>query len=300
MKIEEETGFGQMDHDWFLRCLWAVEGRDPLPRSPETDVTGLSPDAVLHTEIALRRAVTFLVEDAGVPHMQLMPYRLPLIVLARFFHLHEAPEPRARALLVRWVWRGALSGVHTACSYAAVRDLQRRIDADRFGSIERLLQKVPERIKLPKADTLWNGRSAETRLCALALVHLCPRDPESGEPLTIPAVQDLLAEKAIGDIFVDAGGSGHKSLACHLLLPDRSRLARLPDAPAEVRESHALDEKAARALRRRDMEAFERSRARVLDRWLARFFTERAAIGESDRPAIAEIVRRVDAKATAA
>jgi hypothetical protein len=45
-----------------------------------------------------------------------------------------------------------------------------------------------------------------------------------------------------------------------------------------------------------DLEAFERRRAHILDPWLQRFFAERSALGESDRPPIAELVRRATAK----
>jgi hypothetical protein len=300
-RLQTETGFGEISPDWFLRCLKVVEGldlRQTFTRR-ESDAVRGQPGAVERTERALRLAISFLSEDVGIFHAQLLPYRLPLVVLARFFHLHLKPEARTRTLLSRWVWRGAITGAHTNSSDATVQELQSRIDSKEFDSVERLLKTVdrPNPEVFPTASTVWSsGRNAGARLCAIAMAHLGPRDPETGEVLRVEQLRALLDDKKIGGVFVPVGG-GDAPVARRLLLSDRKGLSKLPGASVEVLQSHGLDAGCLLALERQDYTAFEQQRGKLLDAWLQRFFTERCAPDASDRPSIAELVRRVDAQA---
>jgi hypothetical protein len=296
-RLEGATGFGAVSADWFLRCLKVVEGLD-LRQSfedLEDDAAAPSAEAVEHTEEALKRAIAFLSEDAGFPHTALLPYSLPLVVLARFFHLHPTPNARTRSLLVRWVWRGALSGVHTNSSDATVHELQRSIGADEFKSVELLLHTVPARVDFPTTATKWYGQAAKSRLCATAMVHMAPRDPETGEPCRLEDVQVLLT-RPIGEVFVDVGAGKHSTIARCVLVASREKLRALATSSAEVLESHGIDRKAAEALGRGDLETFERRRQKTLDARFRVFFAERSAPSESDRPPIAELSRRALAK----
>ncbi len=298
-RLQEQTGFGVMDRDWFLRCLKAVEGRDPRRTFTERegDAAEVRAYAVEDTETALRRAIAFLADDAGIIHLQLLPYRLPLILLARFFHLHPNPHPRTRTLLVRWIWRGALAGVHTDSSHATVNNLQSGIDRDEFASVERLLLTVPKVAEPPTASTAWSGHSAATRLCAIAMLHLDPRNVETGEVYTTQEVQKLLDRRDLAKIFRDVDQRAPSTVARRLLLPGSRQLARLPRAPDEVLRSHGMDRNAADALQRGDIAGFVERRARELDQWFQRFFSERSAPGETDRLPVTELVRRVEAQA---
>jgi len=292
-RLEGETGFGEVSADWFLRCLKVVEGVD-LRKSfqdLENDAAALSTDAIEHTGEALKRAIAFLSEDAGFPHTALLPYSLPLVVLARFFHIYPSPHARTCSLLVRWVWRGALSGVHTNSSDATVHELQRRIAVDEFTSVERLLETVPAKVDFPTTATKWYGQASKTRLCATAMVHMAPWDPETGEPYRPEDVQELLA-RPIGEVFLDVGGGKHSSIARSVLVATRDKLRVLLASGAELLESHGIDRKAAEALGRGDLETFERRRQKTLDARFGVFFAERSAPGESDRPPIAELSRR--------
>ncbi|WP_075005809.1 DUF262 domain-containing protein [Stigmatella aurantiaca] len=299
-RLQAETGFGKISHDWFLRCLKVVEGldlRQTFTRR-EGDAGSGHPEAVEHTEHALRLAIGFLSEDAGIFHSQLLPYRLPLVVLARFFHLHPRPNPRTRALLVRWVWRGALSRVHTLSSDANVHHLQSQIDSNEFDSVERLLSTVaPLSVEeFPSAAVSWSsGRNAETRLCAIALAHLGPREPKAGEVLRFDQIRSLLDKKEASRVFLPCI-AGRESLACRFILPDRKMFPLLVEASEEVLHSHALDDRAVNALKGKNFEVFERRRSEILNDWFVRFFLARTALGESDRPPVFELVRRVDVR----
>lgn len=318
-----QNGFGLIEAEWFLRCLKAVEGQDPRKsyREGEEASHRPQPGAIGRTEVALQQAIGFLDEDAGIPNIRLMPYALlPLVVLARFFHLHHHPHPRTRTLLARWLWRGAISKAHADSDNPAILAHQQSIDpADESTSLKHLLEKVPRELDFPGADTPWLFQSARTKLCALALLHLRPRDPATNK---VFEMEDLLAEdndsqwslplisdnehsnksddgkqQDVGRLFHDVSGKKQTSVAMHVLLADRKQLKLLPDAPPEVLQSHAMDAAAAEALRRGDFKAFEQHRARVLNEWLQRFFRERCAVDESDRPAIAHLLRQVEQKA---
>ena len=298
-RLMGETGFGEISTDLFLRCLRGIEGLDPRRTSSEREDEAASLDAgaVERTETALRRTIGFISEDAGIPHSKLLPYTLPLNILPRFFHLHPDPATRARALLVRWLWRGALSGEHSDNSNATVQSLAARIDREMYASVERLLETVPVRSEFPLSSTNWDGQNAKAKLCALALVHLSPRDPGTGEAISFEEIQALLRRRGIGDVFPDVTRESRGSVGRRVLLRSRDRIRKLGQATPEVLSSLALDQEAMEALARGDFGAFERRRAELLDRWLIRFFSERCALGESDRPAIEELVRRVEQKA---
>jgi hypothetical protein len=302
-RLHEQTKFGELDSEWFLRCLKAVEDIDPSRTfHDEGDGAGMEA-AVEKTENALRQVLVFLIEDAGIPHIQLLPYRLPLIVLSRFFALHPQVDSRARRLLVRWVWRGALSGAHTNSNNVTIHDLQSRIDDDTYASIERLLKDTPkERRLIPYSrDVKWNGRAASTKLNVLALLHKFPRDRESEEPLTPGRMGELLDEhRELKKIVVELGPTNLPTLANRVLLARKDSVHALENATEVVLRSHLIDEKAVRDLRRGDIQAFVKKRAKLIDEWAGQFFAMQAGIGESDRPALAELARRVENMALSA
>ena len=108
----------------------------------------------------------------------------------------------------------------------------------------------------------------------------------------------LLDHKAIGDVFLDVRGKGESSVATRVLSTNRASLRKLPSASAAVLESHGIDQVAASALRRGELTLFAEVRTKLLDHWFHRFFTERSAPDDSDRPPVVEIVRRVEKELT--
>lgn len=298
-----ELGFGPIRDADFLDALKSVEGLDPRQRfrDSETDL-GVEAGAVERTETALRRAIAFLIGVAGIPHVQVLPYRLPLRLLARFFHLHPEPGPRTLGLLVHWIWRGALSTEHSNDGDVIVSELQGHIGEDPDAAVTALLGTVSRALKLPSIKDGWNGRAARTRLCALAMLHRGPRDPDTGEPLTLEVLQDLFEERdEIGRVFQTPRRDDVKmsAVAHRFLVRDEAQVGRLLadqvlfPASEDVLASHGLGAEAVAAYVAGDMEGFVARRAAVFDPWMHRFFRERSAPNDSDRPAIAAIVARV-------
>ncbi len=89
------VGLGRPDEDALLRCLFALRGLDPT-RSPgeltkkHRDLLG---DAAADALPALRRVLSFLRLEAGIPHLRLLPRSTVLAPLTRFAALHPGGCP---------------------------------------------------------------------------------------------------------------------------------------------------------------------------------------------------------------
>jgi len=309
----EETGFGEISEEWFLRCLKCVDGMDPRERFISEKNLDVSRDAVEKTEVALRRTLQFLIVSAEIPHQQLLPYRLPLPILARFFSLFPEPDPRTCALLVRWVWRGALSGRHGDTGDVTISELQAKVTGDMHTAVDALIDTVPREVEFPSPLSAWNGRAAHARLCALAMFHLAA----TYAVLDVEDLQELFRQRhELGEVFrlieppVDPSGQttlwggsddatekGRSSVVDRFLLSERSALEFTLVSGEDGMHGHGLDREAASAYQRGDYAAFQRRRAELLGEAFKRFFRERCALGESDRLPIAAIVQRAEGSA---
>src|SRR5262249_11316265 len=96
------TGFGKIDDDTVLAAILARRGPDPsreirheFDRERRRTVSDFPHEdrdaAYVAGEEALVRAVEFLRNDAGVPHLSMLAYRALLVVLARFFAHFPTP-----------------------------------------------------------------------------------------------------------------------------------------------------------------------------------------------------------------
>lgn len=298
-RIEEE-GFGAIDAKWLWRCLKAVEGLDPKLRAGDLKL-GDSLAAVARTELAVRRTLTFLVSDAGILHRELLPYNLPLVILARFFHLHPSPSSRNRTLLVRWLWRGALSGEHSASSQAVVARLTSMIDDDEGETVQRLLRTVPLTWQaLDPAEPAKTG-AAKTKLLRLALLVMRPRDPLSGvalEPahvLNVAEPSQLFVNVAAKPTIKSGPFTNFVVLTGDAVEQRKKRSALLASRDPGLLRSHAMTPEIAEALAAADHELYAKLRALTISAFAERFFRERAGSTESDRPAIEDIARRARA-----
>lgn len=284
----EELGFGAIGEDDFLEALKAVEGIDPRHRfrDNEQDIQ-VGTDAIERTEVALQRAIRFLVSVAEIPHIKLLPYRLPLRILARFFHIHPTPDTRTELLLSRWVWRGALSRQHADNGDSIVNALQQSIGEDARDYVEWLLFHSAHIESVDVLEAPWNGRNASSRLFALALFALRPKLPETGEIVTTELLQEWLADADLSDVFLPLFSAS--SNVGRVLIGSRDRLEALlrPSIPSEVLRSHGYDVPTLTGV---DSNFLYSLRCAGLYEWTERYFHERTGYGDSDRPAIAALV----------
>lgn len=234
-----EASMGSLEETWRLRCLRTVadEGIDTRP-SRELEFYR---DSVPHAATALGAALDFVRTDGNVPHLRLLPYRLPIVALTRFFHLHPNPSDRNLALLRRWLWRGIVNAHHKDTGNPQLRWLTRAIDADESRSVERMLQNVGQvtaaqitefAARTAATDKTFNA--AETKIYGAMLANARPRHLKDGEVLNIGQLLDDLGPNALQRV-----STGRDDRILHPYLDDPEALLRA--ASPEVQASHHWD-----------------------------------------------------------
>jgi len=208
-RLEQSTTFGRIEDAAVYQAV-LVRRHPDITRDPHgefdserrsvSDFPGedLS-EGYRGAELALERAVDFLVNHAGVPHATFLAYRFLLLVVARFFALYEKPHPRNIELLSRWFWTAAsrASELNLNGSTATVRSLAgliRKNDED--GSIQRLLDLVASPKPLPLPETnLFRANRASSRIVLCALWALRPRNFDTGNPIEPGELASVLTDR---------------------------------------------------------------------------------------------------------
>ena len=295
-----EEGFGEVNPKWFIRCLKAVGGIEPKRKTSELDLERDSP-LVAMTETALRRALVFLATHASIPFIDFLPYRLPLIILTKFFHVHSEPTVRSLTLLSYWLWRGALGGEHSASSDAEIRRLTSLISVHEGDSVQALLKTIEKHgkeSKFPNPAEPWRATGAKTRLLALALLSLQPIDPQTGQ---LFGSDEFLLGADPAHALIDIEDPKRRSgpFAGFVVLPapsleaQRVALEKLLESPPEVLRSHALTPDMVAAARIKDIDRLLTLRTERLNEFIQEFFVERSGVLENLRPSITDIIAKV-------
>ncbi|MGC5329873.1 DUF262 domain-containing protein [Micromonospora sp. DT62] len=207
--IDDDLGFGLIDNDTILQAVLARRGPDvkreirnefgaeekvgPSRRAHHSGRAIIEfPNEDRDTayrlgEEAMRRAVGFLQNEAGVPHFSLLPYSYLLVVLTRFFAHHPAPDPRSSLLLKRWFWRAALvgPGVFRGSTTGAIRFLNYAVQpGDLSGSIAELHRWVDHpNSPLPNLRR-FRSNEAATKIILCSWWSLAPRSLTTGDSFT--------------------------------------------------------------------------------------------------------------------
>lgn len=285
-----DLDFGPLDDAVLHNMLLATRGTDLSKDRVPTLSQAQAHQAMIDLALCARAAIRFIREDAGIPHVSLLPYQPPLFALARFFHLHPDPHPRSRELLARWLWRGAITGVHNG-STVQVRQMLTAIGADEHDAIQSLLRAVPGRpIEELELDDYSFG-FARSKIQLLALLELGPRDLRDGERVA-PATTDLGekdAYQALVHTILPSGVHTSGGLTNRMFHPGvRSGLARavVDCEVSELLASHAISDPARRALKFDHHEEFVRLRRAHILSHVEAFTDRRAQWDEPDSPPI--------------
>lgn len=284
----EDLGFGLIEGDTLLKMLRALLGRDVFEQRPELDQKD-SPGHLAALERSARAALVFLREHAEIPHLSVLPYDLPLIVLTVFFHRFPEVHPRSRELLARWVWRGATTGAHQNDTLN-VRSALQAIGDDEHGSIQNLLSTIPptESIKALEETKPFALSWARCRVQTLALLDLGPRNFHTGDIMPFSAPGPKAGERMnVHNILSDTGDEWQQDLAnqiIHPALPHGFRDALLKCREAEVLRSHGISLEALARLERDDLAGFFSLRNKALKAHLAAFVSRHTRWDASDRP----------------
>jgi len=270
-----DLGFGAPDEKLLYKMLGAVRGDDigkPIPSLDPEEAKA----SYYTLELAARKAALFLREHARIPHISVLPYEAPMIGLSRFFALHPEPSARSCELLSRWVWRGALTGLHSG-DITSKRDMLGVIDRDEDQSIQRLLVAIP-RGGVDIDLRSFSFRTAAGKLLVLGLLELGPLNLETGAAITIQAdvYPDLLQA-----LFTKTPES---NLANRVFHPKLEHLAAALASVGEmtVLSSHGITREAHESLRSGDRDRFLQLRLQTLQAAATELFQRRARWGEPD------------------
>jgi hypothetical protein len=298
-----QLGMGSIDEDLAFRLVLAVEGLDvtrsfkDIDREERHSLRGATPKA----SAAVRMACELLRTDAAVPHLRLLPYSWPLVVLTRFFHVYPAPCARTRELLSRWLWRGVVRGPGAMDERTLLRRAIRTIAPGgraEEDTVQALLPLVPSepagiRYELP---TRFDARTAPSRVAMAALADGRPRSLDDGSLIDIATLLDRYDVHAFVRFVAGEGeptGSignralhGRRDGGLFELVQARAR----NDLQDRVLRSHAIDEEAATLALAGDRKAFIAARERAVRAVIDRFLERMTRFGYGDRPSIGSLM----------
>lgn len=323
--LDARFGFGLLDEDTVLRAFLARRGADVTREiRVEFDRTRVArefpdetpEDANRGAEAALERVLSFLQEDAHVPHLAFLPYRYLLVVLARFFAHHPDPAQRNRDLLRRWFWRAAIVGPSVArgAYTSAMRTLASCIvPDDETRSVESLLTAISNAAPAPSDPTRlpftfpkrFKTTMAEVRFLLCALWALAPRSASSGEPYERALLSSTLsgrntASEALELCFPRKKAARSEPGNRILLLGDDAnetprelfsqRPLLLPEATwNQVLASHALDRDLQEHLRHGDADAFVLQRGLLMEQVTLSFLERMTEASFEDTPPLDDL-----------
>ncbi|HLL56250.1 MAG TPA: DUF262 domain-containing protein [Myxococcaceae bacterium] len=276
-----QVGFGELEGKQIERAALAVAGKLPgaklLDAIPANDVPAL----FARVSQALVRAVEFLAEDCGVPHVDWLPYGGVIATLAKLFDAHPKLHDRNRLLMARWFWRGNLRGDHKTDNKTDQPKWQ-AIGPDQHETVQRLLKlggrvSVAEEIEVPLKP--FNRRTARTRIELIALAALEPRwisGEDRGQPLALGAL--IEKENQVPSALWDTSGT----VADYLLHPKIVLTDLDPRPDKAILESHCLDDAMLDALFAGDAETFRDRRIKVLSHYLQTTLRDWTGVDDED------------------
>lgn len=301
LALAQSLDFGHIEEDILYRLLRVLHGLDVVSggnADPLRLSQHLAGELYTQTEQIARQVVHFIRRDAGIPHYNLLPYKQPLVTLGKFFSHHPQPKPRSRELLARWLWRGALNGDHLGNAVSTRAALNRIDPIDEERSVQCMLEMVGhEQPLLPASTEPFNFRFAASKLQALALLELQPRDLETGELIDMGVLLDYRQagqEPPFVPLLKGSHAEGALALSvanrmAHPVRPGlRKTLLKVTDDATLA--SHGISPEALCALQDGDNVRFLSLRAATLQQHFEQVFARHARWDASDRPSLAALV----------
>ncbi|HEU5472033.1 MAG TPA: DUF262 domain-containing protein [Actinophytocola sp.] len=313
-RIDLDLKFGKIDNDTVLNAILARRGPEVRRdiRSEFTKENDEGRDAAYQAgEEALRRAVSFLQNEAGVPHIAMLAYRYLIVVLTRLFAFHPQPDSRHRLLLRRWYWRAAAAGPERfkGGTPNAARVLCTQVsEASLSDSVQGLLSAV-------SGDTLrtldlsrFATNEAATKMLLCVWWASSPRNPLSGEQYELSDLSESLIDQQTARDAVryivqrrTVSPEYRKWAAARALMPqldvDINEISSLLAGPSldlghhgwvEVLESHGITPDMASYLEQGDVTRFVQERNDLLKGRAAQFLSLMAEEEFEDTPPLAE------------
>lgn len=249
-QIELRTRFGALDGGAVMQVVLARRGADvsrEIRNEFESDARGrdafaageAADEAYRSAADAAVRAVEFLQQVAGVPHLAFLPHQYLLVTLVRFFSHHPSPSARHARLLRRFFWRAAVSGpsLVPGSTTGVSRMLNRKVvPGDELASVRGLMSMVSGvQPAYPGVEPFRTSTAASKMLLCAMWAH-GPRGLVSGLPPVDSELRNVLADRSsaaevVARILPARRVAGH----------DRDAGNRLLLVPVEDRESDVLE-----------------------------------------------------------
>ncbi|MGW4051431.1 DUF262 domain-containing protein [Streptomyces sp. NPDC004779] len=322
--VAARTSFGTIDVNTVLAAFLARRGPNPMrdirpefssERRSQLDFPDEDEEtAYREAEEALVRAVNFLNDEAGVPHISLLPYRAQLVVLARFFAHFPVPEQNTVRLLRRLFWRLSIAGpsVFKGSFTQFSRTLSGKIrPGDEEGSIQALLSTMDVEQPAPFPLERFRSNDASAKIVLSSWWSLRPRSFISGACLEVEDIASMLndaqtaneATPYIFSWFSDAVGKSKRQWAANrLFLPSGEDLpSEIPtmlagprldldeEAWSRVLDSHLVDDAALDALSRNDRVGFIEARQHLVKEQLDSFLSRMTEWKYEDTPSLSRL-----------
>ncbi len=291
VKELDRLNFGLLEENRVVQSLLALRGGD-VQRDLHDEFSGTDDpsDWYERTETALVRAIEFL-RSQGVTHLALMPYTLPLPVLAAFFHLHPEPSPWVLRLLARWLWRGWINGdtgqapaLRKAVRTVNPQKLRLESAPSEYEAVKGLIEIVSDRPAPVVSLDHFLTNAAHGRIILLALASLGPMRPD-GTKIELADEFEKHGPKAVTELV-----HGHRSDAAARSFWAADAQSFSGDEDSRVLASHAIDEVAAERFREGDTEGFVGRRRQVLRSLVDGFMNSRLERGAIMRPPLSELI----------
>lgn len=291
-------GFGPLAGSTVLNAFEAISGARIGKLDPRSVGETEARSHLLRLGKAFERAIRFL-REAGMPHVELVPYELALVVLAKLFDAFPEPQDRSRVLLRRWLWRGSIAGKLGGASGSLQSYADDVVAGDEHASVQRLLARLGN-VEESKRFLAWPERfsaaNAVGKLHICAFLHARPRHLRTGEELDVAVMfsagLDGVCRRIIDQPEADA--SSARGFENRLLHPaagaNPARLIAECDDVAAL-ASHHIDRDAHLALRSDDADGFLRSRRALVSSYVLRYFERQAEWGRDDAPPVTELAR---------
>lgn len=308
-------GFGEFSDQMLMQSVLAIrDGKVDRDFRGEFKSDEDRYQAFARAEQALRLVVEFLREQAGIPHIRLLPYALFVPVLARFCALFGRPEGRSAELLRRWIWRGSLGGAAPQGNTVAVRRNAGAVESDPVASAGRLLALLPPGGETWEPDLTQTGLNrAQAKVNVLGLLSAKPRllaDLEDsdgnryGRGTRIDQTPLLASLLDVGSpllpVLPEATGLANRLLhpeagPPHPKSSDGTGYALLLDPQgAGDLESHGVDTKALKLLHDGEYAAFLLRRASALQTMIKNHAQSMALWGFADGPDLGDLFDESD------
>lgn len=295
-RVTAELDFGALDSRLALRCVLAFRGGDIFREDfhQEFDSEQDRVDTFRDVAATLREVVAFVRDQAGIPHLKLLPYSHPIPILTRFVRLHGTPSGRISTLLRRWIWRSAIAG--TSARSVSVGDIRNQVVAvgasGPMAAASQLLGQVQPYSDFVVELNKTHFSHAMTKINVLGMLAANPLEPHTGQPVDVIRLLD--AGKPLKAIFTKAPGSSATTLANRAIttLTGRYLDSILAAVSSDIAASHFIDEEAQRLLHS-DPEAFLARRSQTVSAAIKAHVNRMAEWGARDGQTIADIIRSV-------